>query len=155
MHWRIIIIMYQHYMSELGLIYQTLPFLHCFKLFVLSTSERQSSMANTIHRADATRLLRGALGPDADFRSGQWEAIDAIVNARKRLLVVERTGWGKSTVYFLSTRLLRMRQEGITLIVSPLISLMRNQIYHAKQFGVQAVTINSSNSDEWQQHFEV
>ena len=108
-----------------------------------------------ISRQQGTNLLRDALGPEADFRSDQWDAIDAIVNARQRILVVQRTGWGKSIVYFLSTRLLRESGEGITLIVSPLISLMRNQIDHAERFGVRAVTINSSNNEEWQQHFEV
>lgn len=64
----------------------------------------------------------------AEFRPGQWEAIDALVNRRERLLVVQRTGWGKSSVYFIATRILRDRGRGPTLIVSPLLALMRNQI---------------------------
>jgi ATP-dependent DNA helicase RecQ len=96
-------------------------------------------------------LLRRALGDDAaDFRCGQWEAIDALVNDRERLLVVQRTGWGKSSVYFIATRILRDRGSGPTLIVSPLLALMRNQIDAAQRLGIQALTINSGNRDEWQ-----
>jgi ATP-dependent DNA helicase RecQ len=106
--------------------------------------------------AMARGWLREALGnEEADFRDGQWEAIDSVVNRQQRVLVVQRTGWGKSVVYFLSSRLLRQRGEGLTVIVSPLISLMRNQVEQAQRFGVQAVTINSTNIDDWEQHFEV
>jgi ATP-dependent DNA helicase RecQ len=77
-------------------------------------------------RDRALTYLRNALGrPDADFRSGQWESIDGLL-ARRRLLVVERTGWGKSMVYFLATRLLRDAGAGVSLLVSPLLALMRN-----------------------------
>ncbi len=101
-------------------------------------------------RDAALRLLRQSLQvPGADFRAGQWEAIDALVNRRSRLLVVERTGWGKSTVYFIATRLLRDAGRGPTLIVSPLLALMRNQIEGAKRLGVRAITINSTNTVEW------
>ena len=86
---------------------------------------------------------------DAEFRDGQWEAIDALVNRRERLLIVERTGWGKSAVYFIATRILRDRGRGPTLIVSPLLALMRNQIEAARRIGIQAVTINSSNRESW------
>ena len=86
---------------------------------------------------------------DAEFRDGQWEAIDALVNRRERLLVVERTGWGKSAVYFIATRILRDRGRGPTLIVSPLLALMRNQIEAAERIGIRAVTINSSNRESW------
>ena len=100
-----------------------------------------------MQRTDALVLLRRALdNQDAQFREGQWEAIDALVNHRKKLLVVERTGWGKSSVYFLSTRILRDRGAGPTLIVSPLLALMRNQIVGAERLGIIAATINSSNS---------
>lgn len=96
-------------------------------------------------RADALTLLRVALGQaTADFRDGQWEAIDALVNRRERLLVVQRTGWGKSSVYFLATRILRDRRRGPTLIVSPLLALMRNQIDAAERLGVRALTVNST-----------
>jgi ATP-dependent DNA helicase RecQ len=95
-------------------------------------------------------LLRRALNNlAATFRDDQWEAIDALVNRRERRLVVERTGWGKSSVYFISTRILRDRGRGPTLIVSPLLALMRNQIEAAERLGIKALTINSTNTDKW------
>lgn len=98
----------------------------------------------------ARALLQKALNsPSADFRDGQWDAICRLVEDRSRLLVVQRTGWGKSIVYFLATRLLRDAGSGPTLIVSPLLSLMRNQLEAASRIGVRAATINSSNRDEW------
>ena len=104
----------------------------------------------TSERAEALDLLRTAVADDrATFREGQWEAIDALVNRRERMLVVERTGWGKSAVYFIATRLLRDSGRGPTLIVSPLLALMRNQIEAAKRLGIDALTINSTNRDEW------
>ena len=100
-------------------------------------------------RRRALELLRTAVGSaTADFRPGQWEAIERLLR-RERLLVVERTGWGKSSVYFLATRLLRDNGAGCTLLISPLLSLMRNQIESARRIGVRAETINSSNMDEW------
>jgi ATP-dependent DNA helicase RecQ len=100
-------------------------------------------------RIRALDLLRTAVASaTADFRPGQWEAIERLLR-RERLLVVERTGWGKSSVYFLATRLLRDNGSGGTLLVSPLLSLMRNQIESARRIGVRAETINSSNMDEW------
>jgi ATP-dependent DNA helicase RecQ len=99
----------------------------------------------------ALSLLRTALNnPHANFREGQWEAIQAIVRDRSRLLVVQRTGWGKSFVYFVSTRLLRDQGRGITLLISPLIALMRNQIAAAERINVKAATLNSSNTDDWE-----
>lgn len=98
----------------------------------------------------ARHLLRRALAqPTADFHSGQWEAIDAIVNRRERRLVVQRTGWGKSMVYFVATHLLRNQGLGPTLIVSPLLALMRNQIEAAERLGIRALTINSANRSDW------
>ncbi|MGB3653201.1 MAG: DEAD/DEAH box helicase [Rivularia sp. (in: cyanobacteria)] len=98
----------------------------------------------------ALLLLRQALeNPKADFRCGQWEAIEELLR-RSRLLVVQRTGWGKSLVYFLATRLLRDKGAGCTLLISPLLALMRNQITAAARIGVKAVTINSSNIDDWE-----
>jgi len=94
-------------------------------------------------------LLRQMIGPQARFREGQWQAIDAIVTRRARVLVVQRTGWGKSLVYFLSTKLLREQGAGPTILVSPLLSLMRNQIEAAARIGIRAFTINSSNRAEW------
>ena len=97
----------------------------------------------------AQELLQQMLGPQARFREGQWQAIDAIVTRRGRVLVVQRTGWGKSLVYFLSTKLLREQGIGPTILVSPLLSLMRNQIEAASRIGIRAFTINSSNRAEW------
>ncbi|GBD88909.1 ATP-dependent DNA helicase RecQ [bacterium BMS3Abin03] len=99
----------------------------------------------------ALNLLRKALNNStAEFRSGQWEAIDAVVNKDKKLLLIQRTGWGKSIVYFLSTRILRDRGKGITIIISPLLALMRNQIEAAERINIRAATINSSNPDDWE-----
>jgi ATP-dependent DNA helicase RecQ len=101
-------------------------------------------------RGGAEDLLRRAVGDRrAAFRPGQWEAIDAVANRRRRLLVVQRTGWGKSIVYFIATRILRDRGGGPTLIVSPLLALMRNQIAAAERLGIRAATVNSTNQDEW------
>ena len=99
---------------------------------------------------DALKLLRCALSnPVASFRDGQWEAIDALVNQRRKLLVIQRTGWGKSSVYFIATRILRDRGLGPTLIVSPLLALMRNQIEAADRLGIRALSINSTNNNDW------
>lgn len=104
-----------------------------------------------MQRNDAEKLLKVAINNGAAaFRDGQWEAIDALVNHRKKLLVVQRTGWGKSSVYFISTRILRDRGQGPTIIISPLLALMRNQIDAARRLGINAVTINSTNSHEWE-----
>jgi DEAD/DEAH box helicase len=101
-------------------------------------------------RARCVPLLRQAVAdPAADFRDGQWEAIEGLVQRRARLLLVQRTGWGKSAVYFLSTRLLRDQGAGPTLLVSPLLALMRNQIEGAQRLGVRAETVNSTNVEEW------
>src|SRR6202158_4323323 len=101
-------------------------------------------------RGQALELLRRALNdPCAEFREGQWEAIEALVNRRARLLVVERTGWGKSSVYFIATRILRDQGQGPTLIVSPLLALMRNQIAAADRLGIRALSINSTNRIDW------
>jgi ATP-dependent DNA helicase RecQ len=103
-----------------------------------------------IERDRGREFLRHAVGDSAaDFRDGQWEAIDAIVNRRKKLLIVERTGWGKSVVYFIATRILRDQGRGPTLIVSPLLALMRNQIEAADRLGIDARTIDSTNREEW------
>ncbi len=94
-------------------------------------------------------MRRALAQPAAEFRDGQWEAIDALVNQRQKLLVVQRTGWGKSSVYFIATRILRNRGMGPTLIVSPLLALMRNQLEGAARLGIRALTINSTNRDDW------
>jgi ATP-dependent DNA helicase RecQ len=96
---------------------------------------------STQHRA--TALLREALGAEAGFREGQWEAIRALAEQCRRVLVVQRTGWGKSLVYFIATRLLRDQGAGPTVLISPLLSLMRNQIQAAAAYGIRAVTVVS------------
>ena len=94
-------------------------------------------------------ILRESYGENAKFREGQKEAIEAVVNV-KRTLVVQKTGWGKSLVYFLATKLLKeKKKDGITLIISPLLALMNNQIDSAKKLGINVKTINSDNKDEW------
>ena len=96
---------------------------------------------------DALRTLVGR--DDAGFHDGQFEAIEALVDDRRRALVVQRTGWGKSAVYFVATLLLRRRGAGPTVLVSPLLALMRDQIAAAQRAGVRAVAINSTNPHEW------
>src|SRR5437764_11547998 len=93
------------------------------------------------------RSLTGDHG--AQFRPDQLEAIRDVVVDRARVLCVQRTGWGKSAVYFVATSLLRDAGAGPTLIVSPLLALMRNQIEAAQRLGLRAHTINSTNRDEW------
>lgn len=101
-------------------------------------------------REDAETALRALVGrDDAVLREDQWRAIEALVAFRRRALVVQRTGWGKSAVYFVATRLLRDRGAGPTVIVSPLLALMRDQISAAARAGIKAVTINSANVTEW------
>lgn len=103
-----------------------------------------------MNRAQAQQLLQTALAnSSAEFRDGQWEAIDALVNHRQKLLVVQRTGWGKSSVYFISTKIFRDRGMGPTIIVSPLLALMRNQIESAQRLGIVAETMNSTNQNDW------
>ena len=98
----------------------------------------------------ATGVLRRLVGrEDVDFRDGQFEAVQALVGDRRRVLVVQRTGWGKSAVYFVSTALRREQGAGPTVIVSPLLALMRDQIAAAQRAGIRAVTMNSANAEEW------
>ncbi|MCG2419364.1 RecQ family ATP-dependent DNA helicase [Aequorivita sp. F47161] len=98
----------------------------------------------------AVALLRKALNlPDATFRVGQWEAIEKLTVNKEKLLVIQRTGWGKSSVYFISTRILRDQGKGPTIIISPLLALMRNQIEAAERLGINAVSINSTNFEDW------
>lgn len=99
----------------------------------------------------ALALLRTGTGiPNAGFRADQLEAIDHVVTGKGRLLVVQRTGWGKSFVYFIATKLLREQGAGPALLISPLLALMRNQIAAAERMGVNATTINSANASEWE-----
>lgn len=101
-------------------------------------------------RESALAVLRRLVGnPDADFHDGQFEAIETLVDDHRRALVVQRTGWGKSAVYFVATMLLRERGAGPTVLVSPLLALMRDQVAAAERAGVRAVAINSTNAHEW------
>lgn len=101
-------------------------------------------------RAEALQHLRQAMAiPAVDFRDGQWDAIDHIVNQRGKVLCVQRTGWGKSMVYFVSAKLMRAQGSGVTLIISPLLALMRNQMEAAQRLGLRALTVNSTNREDW------
>jgi len=103
----------------------------------------------------AEQLLRALVGSDsAKLRDDQWTAIHALVAEHRRALVVQRTGWGKSAVYFVATALLREQGAGPTVIISPLLALMRNQIAAAERAGIRAVTINSANSEQWREVYE-
>jgi ATP-dependent DNA helicase RecQ len=103
-----------------------------------------------VSQLEAQTLLRAAMmNPDANFREGQWEAIDHIVNQRGKVLCIQRTGWGKSMVYFVAAKLMRAHGRGVTLIISPLLALMRNQIEAAHRLQLNALTINSTNTEQW------
>ncbi|MDT4990104.1 MAG: ATP-dependent helicase RecQ [Micromonosporaceae bacterium] len=102
-------------------------------------------------RDKAEEVLRALAGPAATLRTDQWRAIEALVIDKRRVLCVQRTGWGKSAVYFVATALLRRAGAGPTVIVSPLLALMRNQVDAAARAGIAARTINSANLDEWEQ----
>jgi ATP-dependent DNA helicase RecQ len=102
-------------------------------------------------RDEAEARLRALAGEHARLREDQWAAIQALVVERSRVLVVQRTGWGKSAVYFVATALLRELGEGPTVIVSPLLALMRNQIAAAERAGIRAVTVNSANPEAWEE----
>src|ERR1700722_2449563 len=113
-----------------------------------TTTERE------LLRARASELLQLLVGHAAELRDDQWEAIEALVVDRRPALVVQRTGWGKSAVYFLATALLRAEGAGVTVIVSPLLALMRNQIAAATRAGIHARTVNSTNVQDWSSIFE-
>ncbi|MBH0777169.1 RecQ family ATP-dependent DNA helicase [Nocardia bovistercoris] len=116
------------------------------------TSASETSVIDTAApdlRERAEHLLRELAGPSARLREDQWVAIEALVVSRRRALVVQRTGWGKSAVYFIAAKLLRGAGRGPTVIVSPLLALMRNQVAAADRAGVVAATINSGNVTEW------
>ena len=105
-------------------------------------------------RADAERILRALAGERAQLRQDQWTAIAALVEGGRRALVVQRTGWGKSAVYFVATALLRARGAGPTVIVSPLLALMRNQVAAAARAGITAMTVNSANVEQWREVYD-
>ncbi len=98
---------------------------------------------------EAASLLAQMVGGDATFREHQLEAIEGLVVHRRRVLLVERTGFGKSAVYFIATKLLRRQGAGATILISPLLVLMRNQVDMARSLDLNAATINSSNAAEW------
>ena len=109
-----------------------------------------TAVAPTEIADEALAVLRELTGrPDAVFREGQDSAVSALVERHQRALVVQRTGWGKSAVYFVSTALLRRRGAGPTLLVSPLLALMRDQVAAAARAGIKAVEISSANATEW------
>jgi ATP-dependent DNA helicase RecQ len=109
-----------------------------------------SQTTESTFAADALARLRALTDDEgAEFRDGQLEAIHDVAVDRARVLCVQRTGWGKSAVYFVATALLREAGAGPTLIVSPLLALMRNQLVAARRLGLRAHTINSTNRDEW------
>ena len=112
--------------------------------------ERMLSVDESVLVEDALARLRLLTGdPGAWFRDGQLEAIRDVVADRARVLCVQRTGWGKSAVYFVATALLRAAGAGPTLIISPLLALMRNQLEAARRLGLRAHTINWTNRDDW------
>src|SRR5256712_6376035 len=102
-----------------------------------------------MQKENARALLQQMLGPGTEFRDGQWEAIDRAANRRERVLVVQRTGWGKSVVYFLAAKILRDAGAGPTLLISPLLALMRNQIAAAERLGVRGGTIHRQHLEAW------
>jgi ATP-dependent DNA helicase RecQ len=102
-------------------------------------------------RDQAEEVLRALAGDQARLREDQWTAIEALVVHHRRVLCVQRTGWGKSAVYFIATALLRRHGAGPTVIVSPLLALMRNQVDAASRAGIRAYTINSANLQEWEE----
>jgi len=108
----------------------------------------------TVVRGRAEEHLQALVGGPAHLRDDQWRAIRALAVERRRALVVQRTGWGKSAVYFVATALLRAAGCGPTVIVSPLLALMRNQIAAAVRAGIRATTVNSANVEEWSQVYD-
>src|SRR5580658_6848020 len=114
------------------------------------TDRRATEQNDQGLREEAERHLRALAGDQAKLREDQWTAISALVATGRRALVVQRTGWGKSAVYFVATALLRARGAGPTVIVSPLLALMRNQVEAAGRAGIRARTINSANTAEWE-----
>src|SRR5207342_2704713 len=119
-----------------------------------SSDQRGHSVPTMTLNERAEHYLRALVGSaSATLRQDQWTAIHALVAERRRALVVQRTGWGKSAVYFVATALLREQGAGPTVIISPLLALMRNQIAAAGRAGIRAVTINSANAEQWGQTY--
>ncbi len=110
----------------------------------------QPMTSATSARDEAEHHLRALVGrDDVRLHDDQWSAIEALVVGQRRVLVVQKTGWGKSAVYFVATALLRGLGAGPTVIISPLLALMRNQIEAAERAGIRAATINSTNIEDW------
>lgn len=105
-------------------------------------------MGVVVMRKTAEQYLKRMLGNDACFHADQYESIQSILSGNKTL-VVQKTGWGKSIVYFIATKILRDSGKGLTILISPLLSLMRNQIESARRIGLNAFTLNSSNEEDW------
>ena len=115
-----------------------------------ATRATRDISAQDDNAGQAGLALRRLVGrDDVDFRDGQLEAIEALVGGRRRVLVVQRTGWGKSAVYFVSTALRRAAGAGPSIIISPLLALMRDQVAAAARAGINAVSMNSANAEEW------
>ena len=95
-------------------------------------------------------LKRALKNEDAKFKPLQFEALESIVKNRDKLLLVQKTGWGKSMIYFLATKFLKQNNIGLTIIISPLIALMRNQIFSARNLNLNIETINSTNQNDWE-----
>lgn len=114
-----------------------------------SPSPLSSSDLDSLARTHLGRVLSRSAGPNHDFRPDQLEAVTSLLRPAARTLVVQRTGWGKSAVYFAATSALRSKGSGPTLIVSPLLSLMRDQVRQADLAGLSAHTLNSTNRDDW------
>lgn len=108
-------------------------------------------LPNPMDKTKAESLLRQMIGAEKSFRDGQWEAIEAVAVRNQRVMVVQRTGWGKSMVYFIATKILRDRGAGPALLISPLLALMRNQIEAARNIALRPITIHSENRDEWEE----
>jgi ATP-dependent DNA helicase RecQ len=117
---------------------------------VTTTAQTSENLSGQRLRDRAEAVLATLAGPTARLREDQWTAVQALVEHRRRALVVQRTGWGKSAVYFVATALLREQGAGPTVIVSPLLALMRNQIDSAARAGIHAVTVNSANTGDWE-----
>ena len=108
-----------------------------------------TSDARSRAKLHLTQVLARLAGPDAVPRADQVEAVDAVVQPGARVLVVQATGWGKSAVYWAATAAMRAAGAGPTLVVSPLLALMRDQVSAATKAGLRAATVNSTNLDEW------
>jgi len=110
-------------------------------------------MDNKIMIEKIHKCLKEAYGEGANFRYGQLEAIKGVLQGN-RILVVQKTGWGKSLIYFLCTKILRQEGKGLTIVISPLLALINNQIQATNKFGLTARTINSNNKEEWEETYK-